>query len=272
MDFQGGNAMTMRMAVAVVLMLLGGTADAQMNALPQARHILVYGQAQARAIPDRFKIEVSFDVVDQKADVARAKVEAMMQDTLGKLRTSGVPDGEIVATSLQIEPRQEYNSELRKQEYKGIAVERSLTARFSDQDKLKQFLSTLETSEQLQVSGVTTTLSNEAELKRQLRAKAIEATKEKAAVIARSYGARLAGLYSVSDTAPQFEYGIQEGEWPVVYEWRHREGGGRDSMSLDTVTVTGTALLAPGTVAPESFESGYVTFNDTIYAVFLIGD
>lgn len=261
-----GARMKIRMAVVVVLLLLGGTANAQMNALPQARHILVYGQAQARAIPDRFKIEVSFDVVDPKADVARARVEAMMQDTLGKLRTAGVPDGEIVATTLQIEPRQEYDSEARKQVYKGIAVERSITARFGDQEKLKQFLATLETSEQLQVSGVTTSLSSELDLKRQLRAKAIESTKEKAGVIAGSYGATLAGLYSVSDTAPQFEYGIQKGEWPVTYEWR-TDG---DSMSLDAVTVTGSRIRSAP--APESFQTGYVTFNDTIYAVFLIGD
>lgn len=260
--------MRMRIAIAMVLMALGGAANAQMNALPQARHILVYGQAQARAIPDRFQIEVSFDVVDNKADVARGKVESMMQDTLGKLRVAGVPDGEIVATKLQIEPKHEYDSELKKQVYKGIAVERSLTARFSDQAKLKQFLSALETSEELQVSGVTTSLSTESDLKRQLRTKAIESTNDKAGVIAKSYGAKLAGLYSVSDTAPQFEYGIQEGDWPVIYEWRSQG----DSMALDTVTVTGTSMRSAAAPAPESFQTGYVSFNDTIYAVFLIGD
>lgn len=268
MGFQGGMAMKMRIGFAVVLLAISNMANAQMNALPQARHILVYGQAQARAIPDRFQVEVKFDVVDKKADVARGKVESMMKDTLDKLRAAGVPDGEIVATKLQIEPKQEYDSELKKQVYKGIAVERSITARFSDQAKLKQFLSTLETSEALQVSGVTTSLSNEPELKRQLRAKAIESTKEKAGVIAKSYGARLAGLYSVSDTAPQFEYGIQEGEWPVTYEWRS-DG---DSMSLDTVTVSGTSMRSAAAPPPESFQAGYVNFNDTIYAVFLIGD
>ena len=143
--------MKLRATLATMLLAFAGFANAQMNALPQARHILVYGQAQARAIPDRFKIEINFDVVDQKADVARAKVESMMQDTLGKLRAAGVPDGEIVSTSLEIEPRQEYSQELKKQVYKGIAVERSITARFSELAKLKQFLSVLHTSEELQV-------------------------------------------------------------------------------------------------------------------------
>ncbi len=258
--------MKMRIGLGTVLMLLAGAANAQMNALPQARHILVYGQAQARAIPDRFKIEVSFDVVDPKAEVARGKVESMMQDTLDKLRKAGVPDGEIIATKLQIEPKQEYNSDLRKQEYKGISVERSITASFSDQAKLKQFLADLDTSEELQVSGVTTSLSNEAELKRQLRAKAIASTKEKAGVIAKAYGATLKGLYSVSDTAPQFEYGIQEGDWPTTYEWHESDG----STTLGAVSVSASAVR--GAPAPESFQTGYVTFNDTIYAVFLIGD
>jgi uncharacterized protein YggE len=46
--------------LVVVLLSIAGPAQAQVNALPQARHILVYGQAQARAIPDRFKIELTF--------------------------------------------------------------------------------------------------------------------------------------------------------------------------------------------------------------------
>lgn len=260
--------MKMRLVLAVVLMAFAGAANAQMNALPQARHILVYGQAQARAIPDRFRIEVSFDVVDQKADVARTKVEVMMQDTLAKLRKAGVPDGEIIATSLQIEPRNEYNSELRKQEFKGMGVQRSVTATFDDQANLKKFLSQLETSEQLKVSGVTTSLSTEDALKRELRAKTIESTKRKAEVIAKSYGARIMGLYSVSDTAPKFEYGIQKGDWPATYEWR----GDGNVRSLDSVAVYGGSASAAAAPPPESFQAGYVTFNDTIYAVFLIGD
>lgn len=256
-------------AVALLLSMIG-TAHAQLNALPQSRHVLVYGQAQARAIPDRYRIEVSFDVVDPKADAARGKVEDMMRDTLRKLRAAGVPDEDIVATSLKIEPRHEYDQDLRKQVFKGIAVERSLTARFNSQEMLKQFLAGLETSEQLQVSGVTTTLANEDALKQQLRAKAIESTKKKAVAIATSYGVRLAGLYSVSDTAPQFEYGIREGDWPVVYEWRASDAGAGE---LDTIVVTGTrAAASPAAPAPESFQTGYVTFSDTIYAVFLIGE
>jgi uncharacterized protein YggE len=250
--------------LVVVLLSMAGAAQAQVNALPQARHILVYGQAQARAIPDRFKIELTFSVVDAKADVARKKVEAYLQEAIAGLKASSVAESEIVATSLQIEPRSDYDEAQRKQVFEGIEVTRKLSARFSDQAKLKDFLSKLDTSEEVQVSGVTR-LSSEPELRKQLRQKAIESTRDKAQVIAKAYGVRLAGLYSVSDTAPQFKYGITEGDWPTMYQWR--ESG--DASVLDRVTVTGSRLSAADA---ESFQTGYVNFDDKIYAVFLISE
>ncbi|MEO7259524.1 MAG: SIMPL domain-containing protein, partial [Luteimonas sp.] len=85
-------------------MSLSGSALAQVNALPPTRHILVYGDAQARAIPDRFKIDIKFEVVNPNADAARIKVESYVKDVLSKLEDASVPANEIIATSLNIEP------------------------------------------------------------------------------------------------------------------------------------------------------------------------
>ena len=262
---KGVVAMKSRIFVLVLLCLCACTVHAQVNALPQARHILVYGEAQARAIPDRFKIEMTFSTTDKTADVARQKVEKNLHDAIEQLKSATVPESEIVATSLQIEPSNEYDQVQQKQVFKGIQVTRKLSARFSDQASLKQFLAGLATSEEVQVSGVTTELSSEPELKKQLRQKAIESTREKAEVIARAYGVRLAGLYSVSDTAPQFEYGITEGDWPARYQWRSAGG----ANTLDRIQVTGSRMSAADL---ESFQTGYVDFQDRIYAVFLLAD
>lgn len=252
-----------------LLLLLSATADvsAQVNALPPTRHILVYGDAQARAIPDRFKIALNFEAIDPSPDVARKRVEENVQSVLKQLEAVRVSPGEIVATSLRIEPRQRYDAEKREQVFMGTAVNRTVTARFSRQADLQQFLSGLQTSEALQISAVTTELSEERELRAALRQKSIESSREKAQIIAKAYGARLAGIYSVSDVAPSFEYGIQEGSWPATYDWRTTDG--YSSASLDRITVSGTRLSAP---APESMQTGYVNFNDKIYAVFLLAD
>lgn len=255
--------MKSRMLVLIMLCLCVGLAHAQVNALPPTRHILVYGDAQARAIPDRFKIDIGLEVIDPKADTARRKVETYVDDILSKLEAASVPSNEIVATSLEIEPRERYDQKLQTQVYEGIAVSRKISARFPGLSALEGFLAQLETSREVQVSGVTTELGSEQELNRQLRKKAIESTREKAEVIAKAYGVKLAGLYSVSDVAPQFDYGIREGDWPSMYEWN------RDSTTLDSITVTGTRLRDDEL---ESFRTGYVTFEDKIYAVFLISE
>lgn len=255
---------------AVVLaaaILLCADAAAQVNAIPQARHILVYGDAQARAIPDRFKITVNFESVDPDADAARRRVESNLQGVLQQLDRQGVDPSDIVATSLRIAARERYDEKKDEDVFVGTEVSRSLTARFEDKPSLERFIAAIRTSRELTVSNVQTELSSEPELRRALRGKAIESSREKAETIAKAYGARLGGLYSVSDVAPQFQYGIREGNWPSTYEWRMRgDGGGGE---LDSVAVTGARTRG---VVTESFQTGYVTFDDKIYAVFLLAD
>ena len=258
--------MKARTILALLASLAIGDACAQVNALPPTRHILVYGDAQARAIPDRFRITLEFEAVDPSPGAARQRVEANVQLVLKKLGAAHVMPGEIVATSLQIEPRQRYDSEKREQVFVGTAVTRTITARFDRQSALQEFLANLQTSEELKVSAVDTELSGQGALRAALRHKSIESSREKAEVIAKAYGARLGGIYSVSDVAPQFEYGVQEGTWPSMYEWRSPGG---DAYSLDRIEVTGSRLSSG---PAESLQTGYVTFEDKIYTVFLLAD
>lgn len=256
--------MNLRYLLLAVGMIVSPHLAAQVNALPPTRHILVYGDAQARAIPDRFKISIQFEATDLNPDVARRAVEADVASVLAKLRTANVPDEEVIATSLQIGAKQHYDQKLQDQVFVGTQVSRSLTARFSAKADLERFLAGVQTSQGLRISEVATELSTEPQLREALRQKAIDSSRAKAEVIARAYGARLGAVYSVSDVAPQFEYGVREGQWPTRYEWR-----GNDLYQL---RVTGQRSLAPPSAPPVSLQSGYVDFTDKIYTVFLLAD
>lgn len=253
-------------AALVMLSLLPTLGLAQVNALPPTRHVLVYGEAEARAIPDRFRISLQFEAVDPDADAARSRVEKNVREVLAQLKTSGVRENEIVATSIQVGSRERYDETLREPVFLGTEVKRSLTAAFSSVRALQTFLGGLETSKELKVSSVDTALADEQALRKALRGKSIESSREKAEVIARAYGATLGKLYSVSDVAPQFEYGIRAGSWSS-YQWGQPRAS--DVYSLDKVQVTGTRITGADL---ESFETGFVTFQDRIYAVFLLAD
>ena len=257
--------MTIRIRALVLAALAAttGNAVAQVNALPPDRHILVYGEAQAQAVPDRFRITVALEATDVDVDVARRAVEADLRKVLGLLAEAGVPAQEVSATSLAIRPANRYDSESRREVYEGMAVSREITARFLSTASLRDFLAELETSEAVQVSGVETELSTEPALMKALRQKAIDDTRAKARVIAEAYGVELGALYSVSDVPPRFDYGIQEGDWPVSYRW---DGA---STSLDRIQVTGSRISESHL---ESFQAGTITVGDKIYAVFLLAD
>lgn len=256
--------MIRRLFVPLVLFAASAAALAQVNALPPTRHILVYGDAQARAIPDRFKITVSFVSIDSDAGAARRRVEGNIATVLQRLREAGIDEREITATSMSIEPKERYDEQRDEEVFLGTEVKRSLTGRFHNKEALERFIAALQTSKELTISGIQTELSDESALRTALRAKAIEASREKAAAIAKAYGARLAGLYSVSDVAPQFQYGVREGQWPSSYQW---DG---ESHSLDRVTVTGSRM--PAASSPVALQTGYVSYTDKIYAVFLLAD
>lgn len=251
-----------------MLLACSAPALAQVNALPPTRHVLVYGDAQARAIPDRFKIGIDFESIDMDTDLARQRVESNVQSILRLLAEANVPEGEIVLTSLQVGTYERYDSRKEEKVFGGTKVTRTLSARFSAQADLKKFLANVKTSKELTISKIETELSDEIELRKALRGKAIESSKAKAEVIAKAYGVKLAGLYSVSDVAPQFQYGIRQGAWPSRYEWGRRQSDGAYAPgTLDSMTVSGARANSV-----ESFQTGYVDFEDKIYAVFLIAD
>ncbi len=256
---------TFKLLTSVALLALAPLfpAHAQVNALPDARHVLVYGEATARAVPDRFRLGMKFKQVDADAQRARDRLESSLATVLQQLSAAGVDERDVVATSLDVGPYMRYDNKREEQVYAGVAATRELTARFSDATTLEAFLASVKASEQVQITGIDTELSTEAQLREQLRTKSIEATRQKARDMAAAYGARITGLYSVSDVAPQFSYGIREGSWQGGYAW---DGYAR---TLDKVEVTGSRAKALQT---ESLKVGYVDYSDKIYAVFLLAD
>lgn len=251
------------LVLGLSLCAIAGVASAQVNALPPTRHILVYGEAKAQAVPDRFRITIDLEVVDPSVDEARWKVEGHLRTILAALAEVGVGREDVVATSLSIDSHERYDRSTEEHVYDGMQVSRKVTARFSTVRALQAFLAALETSREVQVSGVETELSGEDAIMRALREQSIADTRAKAEVIAKAYGVQLAGLYSVSDVPPEFRYGIREGSWPVRLRWDE------ETSTLDRIMVTGSRI-SPEDI--ESFQTGQVVLVDKIYAVFLISE
>ncbi|MEO6103338.1 MAG: SIMPL domain-containing protein [Pseudoxanthomonas sp.] len=253
----------MKLNLMLVLALFSGvgSVNAQENSLPSQPHLLVKGQAERSVAPDRFTVTISLQRVDMSPEKARTLAQADAAQTLKAFKDHHALRDSIEAAALSIQPQYVY--EQNRQVFKGTQVSRTLTATFSSLEDVRKLLAETRTSENVMLTGISTGYSGEPELRAQLKREAADQSRRSAQGLASAYGARITGLYTISDVAPSFAYGVQAGSWP------------RDATGLAPPPPAPVASMAeprPSDVyqAAESLEAGTLDISENVYAIFLI--
>lgn len=248
--------------IFMLLFLLGvSTANAQVNSLPSQPHLLVKGQAERVVKPDRFMVTIALQRVDMSPEQARTLVQADAAQILKAFKDHHALRDTIEASTLSIQPQYAY--EQNKQVFKGTQVGRNLTATFGSLADIRQLLTEIKTSENLMLTGISTRYSAESELRAQLKREAADQSRRSAQGLANAYGARITGLYTISDVAPGFAYGVQAGSWP-------RDATGLPPPPPPPMADIGEPRPSDIYQAAESLEAGTLNIAENVYAIFLI--
>ena len=200
-----------RWIVLIITLLLPAFANAQINAIPAAPHLLVKGHAESLYVPDRFSVSLWVAETDMMPDKARAKVEQHLQQIFAALESNHAMRDKTAASSLQITPSSEYRDG--HNVFLGTQVSRGVNATFDSLDQLRGFLAQLQASEAVQVRNTEVWRSDIDKIRLALRKRAMLNSQETARQIAATYGMSIKGVYSVSEVAPDFAYGIRAGSW-----------------------------------------------------------
>lgn len=192
--------------MSVLLLAFVVPVNGQTNVIPSARHIVIKGHAEQDVLPDRFTIRMTVEAIDVQPEQARNRVQAHIASLLGAMKESGVLQEQVTATAISVKPKIDYQE--RKEVFEGTEVSRNLRATFASPDDLQTFLAKVETSQEVQIDGIETFYSEHEKVEMQLREKAIAISRQKASELAKAYGARIAGLYAVSEVEPRFDYGV----------------------------------------------------------------
>ncbi|WP_425533012.1 SIMPL domain-containing protein [Stenotrophomonas rhizophila] len=239
---------------------------AQANTIPSQPHLLVKGSATRTVMPDRFTVKVALESVDPRTDVARQRLQGNNQRVIELFKRSGAIAGTVRADNLSIAPSTHYRDG--EQVFEGTRVSRQLEAAFPTVEALQVFLGGLEASKEVQVRTAAPSYAGEATLRAALKGEAAAQTRASAKGLARAYGATVTGLYSISDVAPSFAYGVQAGSWPDA----RGTSDYSDARPMDSVEVTGShSANAPG-VTGELLTAAPITYTENVYAIFLIQD
>nr|WP_295382433.1 SIMPL domain-containing protein [Pseudoxanthomonas sp.] len=248
-----------RLVCAMALLSAPMLASAQMNALPAQPHLLVKGQGVRTVIPDRFTVALDLQVTDLDTDAARQKVQASAAQVIEAFKRNQVILESLQASSLSVAP--DYDWRDNKREFKGTQVRRKVRGTFTRLEDTQAFLAQIKASSELQIASLEPGYSAEATLRGQLKREAGEQTRHTAARLAEAYGARIRGLYSISDVAPDFAYGVQAGTWP---------SGPVEVIEPRPADLYQPAAPAAPPAPAESLAAGTLTFTENVYAIFLI--
>ncbi len=251
------------------LAVAAGPAWAQANTVPGQPHLLVKGTATRTVMPDRYTVKIELESVDMQTDVARRRVQANAERVLQLFSQHGAIEGSVRADNLRIAPSTRYRDD--EEVFNGTAVSRELKAEFADAQALQAMLADLKASREVQVSTSAPTYSGEGRLRAELKAEAAAQTRESAKGLAGAYGAKITGLYSISDVAPNFAYGVQAGTWGTVNSFGDGYRYSKDS-AMDRIQVTGSRRGSPAAAPGELLAAGPISYTENVYAIFLIQD
>ncbi|MET0718127.1 MAG: SIMPL domain-containing protein [Pseudoxanthomonas sp.] len=235
---------------------------AQVNSLPSQPHLLVKGQAERSIAPDRFTVSLSLQRVDLSPERARTLAQADAEKILLAFKENKALKDTVEESTLSIQPQ--YSYEQNRQVFKGTQVSRTLSATFPDLAQVRTLLAAIHTSESLLVTGVSAEYSGEAKLRAELKREAAEQSRDSAEGLAKAYGARITGLYTISDVAPSFAYGVQAGSWP--HQSDQPLPPAPQAPGIDIAEPRPSDLYR----VAESLEAGALNISENVYAVFLI--
>lgn len=249
-----------------LLATMAPSAWAQANTIPSQPHLLVKGSAERQVMPDRFGVSVRLASVDMKTEAARKRVQDNGRQVMALFKRNDALADSIKSESLQVSPQTRYKDG--ESVFIGVSVSQSLSASFADGASLQRFLGALQASKEVQVTTQDPAYSAEAKLRAELKAEAAWQTRESAAGLADAYGAKVVGLYSISDVSPDFAYGVQAGDWP------RGQNGLPAFKNLSPPKPAPAAAPAQDGFSDsgEVIASGPITYTENVYAIFLISD
>lgn len=246
------------------LAVAAAPAWAQANTIPSQPHLLVKGEGSRMVMPDRFTVDLMVKAIHMQPDAARSQVQDNVAAVLAAFKRHRALGDSVRADNLSIQPEMRYANN--RQEFVGTRVSRRVRGSFDSTDALQAFLRDIDASEDLQITSMKPGYSKEPALRAELKAEAATQSRQSAKGLAQAYGARILGLYSISDVAPSFAYGVEAGTWP-----RAQDG---------LVTPPSPPSPAPpmyrvettGSRNAETVQAGPISITENVYAIFLITD
>jgi uncharacterized protein YggE len=156
---------------------------------PIERMIVVSGEATVRRVPDLAVVSLSVSIRDRKTAPARDEANRRASAILARLREIGVPDADVQAPALNVQPTYDHSRGAAK--ITGYQASRPMTIRVRDIDLLGSILDGLVDDGATQVHGTSMELADPEAASREALAAAVGVARSRAEALATAAGLTL---------------------------------------------------------------------------------
>ena len=227
-----------------LMFILGNVAHGQEE--KPIRSISVTGTIETKTAPDQIVWRISLTDTDMDMRKAKALNDERIKSVVALRQKLGVGEGDFETGSVSIRRDYERDQMGRRGEFKGFIVSRSVTIRQRDLKRFDEFLDSLVSSTEMEVS-FSFESSRIQEVRAETRLRALQAAKDKAAAMADVVGAKLGRVLTINEHAPG--YGGQNPLSNSSYNY------GQSTPSVDLAT----DKFVPGAIPVQV--SVYTTFE-----------
>ena len=210
---------------------------------PRIRTVSVSGSVETKTAPDHVVWRITLTDADKNPRLAKAKNDEKVKSVVALRKKLRLGEGNLETGSVNIRREYERDDRGRRGDFKHFVLSRNVTIRQRDLKRFDEFLDTLVTSAEMEVS-FSFGSSRIHDVRAETRLKALQAAKDKAAAMAKVVGARLGPVLTINE---------------------HRQGDRWSSPASNRAFVHSS----PGIdLATEKFVPGAINVRVTVYATF----
>lgn len=175
---------------------------------PIERGIVVSGEATVRRVPDLAVVSLAVAVRDRRAGAARDEANRRASGILARLRELGLPEADVQAPSLAVQPTYEYGRGAPK--VTGYEAARRMTIRVRDIDLLGTILDGLVDDGATRVHGTSMELADPEAASREALAAAVAVARSRAEALAAAAGLPLGAPIRIEEEAGGMQMPFRE--------------------------------------------------------------
>lgn len=200
------SAMIARTAFALSLLLLvvTGSASAQLTTSSMPRVITVSGEGTVRVAPDQATLRLGVVTEAETAEAARDQNGQAMSRALNAVRERGVPENKIQVQAFRLQPQYEYDQQRRTREQVGYQAVRLVSIEMDDLEMLPTLVAEVVQQGANRLEGIEYGLSDRTSARNEALQEAARNARDKATVLAEALDAAVGPVVQMQEQGFSF--------------------------------------------------------------------